>query len=876
MTPAIRLSDRSRTSLAILALLLVTGLAFAALHELLGAVRMRDVRAAFHAIPDWAIGASALLTLLSYLALTFYDHIALRILGRKIGWPTAALASFCSYTLSHNLGLSLLTGGSARLRIYRAAGLGAGDIARVIASASFAFWGGVITLAAMLMAVRPVPLVLGTLSLDSGVEQIIGIAGIALIAGLLFILGRHRPPVHLFGWTLALPTPRQAVAQIGIACIDLAMASGALLVLVPHASIGLFPTFFLGYALAIIVALVSHVPGGIGIFEAVILATLPDVDRPSLIAALVAYRVLYYFIPLLIAIVLIAGHEGALWRKPLRRVANGAQVVAGAIGPAMLATLVAAGGAVLLVSGSLPAIPARFRAVSSVVPMPFVEASHLAASMIGALLILLASGLYRRLDGAFWLTRLLLVAGAVFSLIKGLDYEEAMVLLVIAGLLQWSRSAFYRRTSLTSATLSPDWIAALAIAVGISIWIGFFAYKHVDYQNELWWQFGRHHDASRFLRAALATGVVVIGAALWGLMRPASLRAAGLSVSRVPSRPALALAQRSDAFLALTGDKLFLFSPTGNAFLMFQVQGHSWIVMGDPVGDPAEWPDLLWQVREMADAAQGRLLIYQLSVDSLPFAIDLGLSVVKYGEEARVDLSRFTLDGPDARPLRYAVRRAEREGAVFEIVPAERIGPLLPELKAVSDGWLSAKGRRELAFSVGHFDSTYMEQFDCAVVRREGRIVAFANIWSTANGNELSVDLMRHEDDAPYGVMDFIFCHLMLWGKAQGYSWFTLGVAPLAGLEARRLSSVWVKAGALMFRHGGGFYGFQGLRAYKAKFGPVWEPRFIAGPQGLSLWRGMVDLQRLVGGGRASAAGRTRRAAIEPPAGAMEMRVGHA
>lgn len=874
MIRAFALSERVRTAAAILVLLLVTAIGFAALHHLMGAVRVRDVRAAFHAIPGWAIAASALLTVLSYLALTFYDHVALRILGRKIGWPTAALASFCSYTLSHNLGLSLLTGGSARLRIYRAAGLSAGDIARVIASASLAFWGGVFTMAALLMAVRPVPLTIGALSFDADMQRLVGIGGLTLIVALLFGLGRYRRSVRLLGWTLTLPTPRQAAAQIGIACLDLAMASAALLILVPHASIALFPTFFLGYALAIITALVSHVPGGIGIFEAVILAALPGADRPSLIAALLAYRVLYYFIPLLFAILLIAGHEGAVWRRPLRRVANGAEAIAGAVGPTMLAMLVAAGGAVLLVSGSLPAVPARFRMVSSIVPMPFVEASHLAASMIGAVLILLASGLYRRLDGAFWLTRLLLLAGALFSLMKGLDYEEATVLLVIAGLLQWSRRAFYRHTSLMSSVLSPQWIAALAIAVGISTWIGFFAYKHVDYQNDLWWEFGRHHDASRFLRAALATGVVVVGAALWGLLRPASVRMAGIAVARVPSRAALALAQRSDAFLALTGDKLFLHSPSGNAFLMFQVQGRSWIVMGDPVGDPAEWPDLLWQMREMADVAQGRLLIYQLSLDSLPFAIDLGLSVVKYGEEARVDLSRFTLEGSEARPLRHAVRRAEREGASFEIVPAARVGALLPELQGVSDRWLATKGRRELAFSVGHFDPGYMERFDCAVVRREGRIVAFANIWSTANGNELSVDLMRHDVDAPYGVMDFMFCRLMLWGQREGYRWFTLGVAPLSGLEARRLSSLWVKAGALLFRHGGSFYGFQGLRAYKAKFAPVWEPRFIAGPQGLSLGRAMMDLQRLIGGRRTSAAGRTRRAVVAAsPARAVEKKV---
>ncbi|HKY81138.1 MAG TPA: phosphatidylglycerol lysyltransferase domain-containing protein, partial [Sphingobium sp.] len=108
----------------------------------------------------------------------------------------------------------------------------------------------------------------------------------------------------------------------------------------------------------------------------------------------------------------------------------------------------------------------------------------------------------------------------------------------------------------------------------------------------------------------------------------------------------------------------------------------------------------------------------------------------------------------------------------------------------------------------------------------------------------------------PYGTMDFLFAQLMLWGQARGYRWFALGLAPLSGLEARRLSSLWTKAAAFLYRHGTAFYGFEGLRAYKAKFAPLWEPRFIAGPQGLSMARAMVDLQRLVGGGRASAASR--------------------
>lgn len=849
---------RRKALLSIAMMIGVTGLGFAALHHLLAEVRVHDFRTAFHAIAPMAIAASVVMTILSYLALTLYDHLALDIVGQRLKWRTAALASFCSYTLSHNLGLSLLTGGSARFRIYGAAGLRASDIARVIASASLAFWGGVVTMAGVLMTVHPVMLRLGDVTIGHMLQRVIGVAILGLATLLLLALGRLPRAIRLFGWTLALPTRRQAVAQIGIACIDLMMASAALFILVPHASISLYPLFFLSYALAIILTLISHVPGGIGVFEAVMLAGLPDVDRPSLLAALVAYRAIYYIIPLIIAVVLIAFHEGRAWRRPVSRVLDGAEALARGIAPAMLAGLVAVGGGILLVSGSLPAVQQRFKALSGIVPMPFMEASHLAASVIGAMLILLASGLYRRLDGAFWLTRLLLVSGAVFSIMKGLDYEEATVLLIIAGVLQVSRSAFYRRTSFTAGVLTPDWIATMAVAVGLSIWIGFFAYRHVDYQSDLWWQFGRHHDASRFLRAALATGVVVIGAAIWSLLRPASVKMSAATEAPRPSEAALELATRTDACLALTGDKRFLLSPSGRAFLMYQVQGNSWIVMGDPVGDPAEWPDLLWQIREKADAAQGRLLIYQLSMDSLPLAIDLGLSVVKYGEEARVDLSRFTLEGPQARPLRHAVRRAEREGARFEIVPQADVGPLIPRLRMISDRWLDAKGATEKSFSVGRFDPAYLQRFACAIVRCEDEIVAFANIWSTDDGNELSVDLMRHDNDVPYGTMDFMFSRLMLWGKDRGYRWFALGLAPLSGLEARRLSSPWAKAGAFLYRHGESFYGFEGLRAYKAKFAPQWEPRFIAGPQGLSMARAMVDLQRLVGGGRASAASRMR------------------
>jgi phosphatidylglycerol lysyltransferase len=97
--------------------------------------------------------------------------------------------------------------------------------------------------------------------------------------------------------------------------------------------------------------------------------------------------------------------------------------------------------------------------------------------------------------------------------------------------------------------------------------------------------------------------------------------------------------------------------------------------------------------------------------------------------------------------------------------------------------------------------------------------------------------------------MDFLFTELMLWGHAQGYRWFSLGMAPLAGLEQHRLAPLWNKLGALLFRHGEHFYNFQGLRLFKDKFDPVWEPRYLAAPGGFAAPLVLGHVAALVNGG---------------------------
>jgi phosphatidylglycerol lysyltransferase len=842
---------RHRTALAVTAMLALVALGLAAMEALTKELTFAQVRAALHALPTPRIALALVLTAGSYLTLTLYDVLALRIVGRPLPWRTAALASFTSYTLSHNLGLSLLTGGSARYRIYTRAGLDGPDVARVIAIASATFWSGIAAITGIALIARSGPLDLAGVTIPADWLHAAGGVTLVVVAGLVLLCARLRAPLRLWRLTLPLPTAGQALAQIAIALLDTSCAAAALFVLVPDAAPSLLPAFVLAYALGIVAAVLTHVPGGIGVFEAVVLAVLPG-DRSTAFAALVAYRLIYYLLPLGVAIAMLGVREGSRLRgRPARWLRDGRDAAAG-IAPLILAAATFLGGAMLLLSGSLPSLHARMGVLAEVVPLPFVEASHIAASLVGTGLLLLAPGLYRRLDGAFVATRALLVAGAIFSLAKGIDYEEAIACLSLAALLQWTRGAFYRRSALTETPLSLPWLAAAAAVVAAATWVGFFAYRHVPYDDDLWWRFAwKHGDAPRFLRATLVAGVALSAAVLWRWLGPAK------AVPEAPADPqavarVLDHADHPDAMLALTGDKRFLLADEGDgggedAMLMYQVRGASWIVMGDPVGDPAAWPGLLWRIRDMADAAQGRLLLYQISAPVLDLAIGMGLHIVKYGEEAFVDLPDFTLETPRLRSLRKGERATARRGVTFRVIPAAAVPVILDELAEISDDWLAAKGQAEKGFSLGRFDRDYLTHFDIAVAMVEDRIVAFANLWLTHNREGASIDLMRHRSDAPHGTMDFLFVHIMQWAKERGYATFSLGIAPLSGISGRRLAPAWARAAALVFQHGERLYGFRGLRAYKEKFDPRWEPRYIAGPGGLGMVQALRDLSLLVG-----------------------------
>ncbi len=520
------------------------------------------------------------------------------------------------------------------------------------------------------------------------------------------------------------------------------------------------------------------------------------------------------------------------------------------VSPHIFALLAVGAGVVLLTSGVTPAYEDRLDDIRAILPPILIELSHFGASISGFLLLLLSAGLWRRRRGAWLAAMVVLLLAASFSLLKGLDWEEAAELLVLAAVLAPCRAAFDRRSRLFEA-LSPSWVMLVLTVVAGMLWLGFFAYRDVAYTDDLWWSLLIDREVSGFLRVGAVLALLAVIVAGRSLISAPGARSHGPADEADVVRALLILQAGEgvlpDGWLAMLRDKALLFSPSGRSFIAYRVRGRRWITMGEPVGPEEEHLALLWAFAELADSYGGVAVFYAVEETALADLATMGLAVRKIGEEALVDTHAFTLQGKSRQNLRTAVNRCEREGATFEMLPAGAALADMAQLRAVSDVWLTNHIGTEKGFSLGRFDPDYLALTPIAVVRQGGRIVAFANLMP--GGDRLAVDLMRFTPDAPPGAMDYLFIHAIQWAKDEGYRWLDLGRAPLAGLENRRLAPVFARVGALVFEEGGALYGFAGLRAWKAKFAPEWRPCFIAAPTSTPLALALLDVALLTSGG---------------------------
>jgi phosphatidylglycerol lysyltransferase len=576
--------------------------------------------------------------------------------------------------------------------------------------------------------------------------------------------------------------------------------------------------FFVGQ----LVGLVSLVPGGFGSADVVWAARLSTLtgSHDRIAAALLLYRAVYYALPFLLASLVLAGKFVSTGRRTAAAVRT------------VLASYAFFCGAVLLASAASPSLADRSKLLQDTVPLAIVEISHGASILSGFALLVLSRGLARGYRSSHRISVAIFLAAALTTFAKGLDYEEALLALGAAALLILFRATFTRDGRLHP---SLEFVTSAGLAAVLLFGaVGLGSYNAWPDVATAFSRFAFLAHEERFVRGLVVLASVAVLFALRLGQRPRSPDA-------LPDDGAIAaalnevdrLGRGTNPLLVATGDKSFFRRGTGDpGFVAYRTSGRFLVAWSDPVCGPGQEHELLAAFIEHAADWDREAVLYQISPALLPVAHDLGFVFFKLGEEAIVDLASFDLKGNKAKTQRHAINAMENAGGRFRVVAGDELRAILPSLRKVSDAWLAAKGATEKGFSLGRFDADYLLRFPCAIVEsRDGRIVAFANVLEGPRHEEVSVDLMRHADAGDSALpspMEYLILMLMLDAKARGFGRFNLGMAPLAAVGATRRARPIERLAHQFFLHGEAWYNYQGLRRFKARFHPAWEPRYLA------------------------------------------------
>lgn len=804
---------------------LVFALVLALSWRALGQVHPRDVRAALHDLDRrWLVLAGAL-TVANIGAMGLYDVVAFR--HTRSRWTERWRYGAVCFAWSNFLTLGPLAGPAIRFWLYRPAVEQLSDLHAGIVSVAIAFSAGLAgwVIAALVATRTQIPLV---------ALIAIAFAASAVLVGIARRIARRIDRLNAPESVL-----RQALTLAAIGWLDWSLAALTFVACLQATGtteppVALVESFFLGQALGV----VSLVPGGFGSSDAFWVAHLPIAESTAA-AVLVAYRLIYYVIPWVIASLLLLAW---VTRRTPRRLEVARRTIAGLVG---------GGGVLIMLSSALPALYARLPLLERYVPLPLVEIGHVAAALAGLLLLVLARGLGRGYRAAFRVTLVLLGIAIAGALLKGLDWEEASILALL-GVATWSQASLFDRPSRGDPWIEgPDLLLAVA-ALTVFIVFGALSHSITASAIERWTRVGYRFESARFLRTAASMALAVSAGAAYVLMRaPVTFRRLHEEVVDRALALHARIGEGSTPLMVAAADKSVFFDGD-RGFCLYRTIGPYLVVFSDPVvRSAAERTAFLDALFTVAGELDRRPVFYQISLDWIPVLHDRGYDFFKLGEEAHVPLSAFTLEGHAGKMYRQALRRAERDDVRFRILEARELGERMAELREISDDWLATRQLAERQFSIGRFDEAYLRKCPCAVVEGRSaphRLFAFANLLEGPRRSELSVDLMRYRTDGPH-VMDFLFTSLFLYAREREYANFNLGMAPLASVGDQRGAHARERLARLLFQRSTQFYNFQGLRFYKEKFSPEWVPRYMAYQQAWEWPVAIAYVSALIAGG---------------------------
>jgi lysyl-tRNA synthetase class 2 len=469
-------------------------------------------------------------------------------------------------------------------------------------------------------------------------------------------------------------------------------------------------------------------------------------------------------------------------------------------------------GVIGLVSALTPEMADRLDVVRGVLPPGWPEAARVLTIAFGLGLIWLSRSLARRRRRAWQLAIAVVLASAVAHLAKGLDFEEAVVsLLLLVALVRWRRRFDV-----------PGDPASVRPLVGLGV--GLAGIAAVGLGTEL---------RGAELPARSSDALLGLGLALGSLALHFWLRPFGQAVVQTMAERRLAqtlvdtYGSDSLAFFALRRDKSYLFSPSGRAFLAYRVVAGTALVSGDPVGDEAEIDDLLAELRRLARTHGWRFAVVGASEEHLERYRAFGLKPVPIGEEAVLRPQEFSLEGRAIRKVRQSVSRLRKAGYSFRVIPADEVGPALTtELEELSAAW--RRGQPERGFSMA-IDDLHVPGTVLALAEDEaGRVGGFLHLAPSSAGGGWSLSAMRRRPGTPNGLTEFLVVETLVWARESGARELSLNFCALTDFLSpervrtplRRL----VRRGLLLADN---LFQLERLYSFNRKFFPEWRRRYI-------------------------------------------------
>ncbi len=772
------------------------------------------------AIPSFKILLGLILALSYYLILGGYDVIAFKYIKVPLKFKNVVFTCFISNALGNNTGYSMLFGGSIRYRLYSLYNVSMINVTKVLFFSSATIWLGLLIIGGFVFTFFPVNFTDTKLFFTS--SRPLGILFLTIITAYISLSLLKSKPIKIFKWTVSFPDIKITLWQILLATSDWVIASCTLFVLLPQGEIP-YITLLQIFLVAQMLGILSQVPGGMGVFETAIVMMLPQATESSAVmGALLAYRAIFYFFPLGIALILLATHEFFRAKRRFKVLARFYGGRMASLVPQALSLSMFIGGSIILFSGVTDVSSSIIHRLDNYISPAILDCLHFIISVIGIMLLFISRALLLRIKRAHtmavWLVSLLLP----LALVNGYGYEKILTILVLLALLIPSKKYFYRTLHIMAPKLSWLWFGSISAVFLASTWLCLFVYRNDFYG---WTNFFDNlfsaSDASRSLRICIGMAItiaIVTISEIWKRYRYQQVSLDSQNIEKINSKSHYVYGNYSL-------ENKNIFNMNTNSFIMYsQINGNA-IVFGDPVGDNKSSKELIWDFKEMTDLKNISPVFLYLGYKNLKVYDDIGLDIATFGVDANINLKHFDENINSLKDIKEISSMFIKEGYSIEFIDKEEFIKNKKFIGFIDYQWEQDFGNvKNKMFDISS---------DCAnkfiVVKKDNFISAYAYLLLSKDKYEVFVSNIRYTSDCNKEIFKFIIYNSVIWAKKNEYKWFNLGLTPkINSNEKTILDDNFIKKAKIFVLAEHFKYNMNELIEFKSKFNPVWKNKYIA------------------------------------------------